>query len=97
MHSVGNQAYKLELPKWRFPHISAREKYHNEETGGRENSGEARIWTGSNDEEYKVEGICDSMLYAKESEAGHLLGLYYLLSWKSYPNNKSTCKPASIV
>ena len=34
-----------------------------------------------NDEggEYKVEAICDSAVYARES-AGHLPGLYYLVS-----------------
>ena len=33
--------------------------------------------------EYEVEAIYDSVLYAKKS-TGHLLGLYYLISWKSY-------------
>ena len=33
-----------------------------------------------NNEEYKVEGIWDSAVYAKESAAGHLPGLYYLIS-----------------
>ena len=38
---------------------------------------------GSNNKEFKLEGICDSAVYAKESEAGYLPGLYYLVSWKS--------------
>ena len=29
--------------------------------------------------EYKLETIRDSMVYARESESGHLLGLYYLI------------------
>ena len=33
-----------------------------------------------NNKEYEVEGICDSAVYVRESEAGHLLGLYYLVS-----------------
>ena len=45
---------------------------------------------GGNNEEYKVEGICDSAVYARKSEAGHLLGLYYLVSWKSYHEDEST-------
>ena len=45
---------------------------------------------GSNNKEYKVEGICDSAVYIKESEASHLSGLYYLLSWKSYPGDENT-------
>ena len=35
---------------------------------------------GSNNKEYKVEDIYDSAIYAKESEADHLLGFYYLIS-----------------
>ena len=39
--------------------------------------------------EYKVEAICDNDVYARES-AGHLPGLYYLVSWKSYPEEENT-------
>ena len=52
---------------------------------------------GGDNKEYEVEGIHDSAVYAKESEAGHLLGLYYLVSWKGYPEDKSTWEPASAV
>ena len=45
---------------------------------------------GNDNKEYKVEGICDSAVYAKESEVGHLPGLYYLVFWKDYPKDKST-------
>ena len=31
-------------------------------------------------EEYEVEAIRDSAVYANESESGHLLGLYYLVA-----------------
>ena len=34
----------------------------------------------SNNEKYEVEGICDSAVYARESEAGHLPSFYYLVS-----------------
>ena len=30
--------------------------------------------------EYEVEAIWDNAVYARESESGHLLGLYYLVS-----------------
>ena len=44
-----------------------------------------------------MDSICDSAVYARESEAGHLLGLYYLVSWKGYPEDESTWEPASAV
>ena len=50
-----------------------------------------------NEEEYEVEGIRNSMVYAKESEAGHLPGLYYLVSWKGYSKEENTWEPASAV
>ena len=42
-----------------------------------------------NREEYKVEAIHNSAVYAKEAE-GHLPGLYYLVAWKSYPKEENT-------
>ena len=47
--------------------------------------------------EYKVEAIWDSAVYTRKSKAGHLLGLYYLISWKGYPKEKNTWEPASAV
>ena len=38
--------------------------------------------------DYKVEAICNSVVYARES-AGHLPGFYYLVSWKSYLEEKN--------
>ena len=35
-------------------------------------------------EEYEIEAIQNSAVYVRESESGHLLGLYYLISWKKY-------------
>ena len=49
------------------------------------------------EEEYKVEGIQDSAIYAKESEEGHLPKLYYLVSWKGYPEKKNTWEPVLAV
>ena len=46
--------------------------------------------------EYEVEAIRDSAVYARES-AGHLPGLYYLVSWKGYPEEENTWEPYSVV
>ena len=45
---------------------------------------------GNDSEEYKVEAIQDSAVYTRKSESGHLSGLYYLVSWKSYLEEKNT-------
>ena len=45
---------------------------------------------GGNNKEYDVEDICNSAIYARESEAGYLPGLYYLVSWKGYHEDEST-------
>ena len=47
-------------------------------------------------EEYKMKAIRDSAVYARES-AGHLPGLYYLLSWKRYPEEENIWEPALAV
>ena len=44
---------------------------------------------GDNSEEYKVEAIWNSAVYARESE-GHLSGVYYLVAWKAYPEEENT-------
>ena len=40
--------------------------------------------------EYEVEIIWDSAVYTRELELGHLPGLYYLVSWKGYPEKENT-------
>ena len=45
---------------------------------------------GGDNKEDEVEGICDSAVYARKLEAGHLPGLYYLVSWKGYLEDEST-------
>ena len=43
--------------------------------------------------EYKVKGIEDSAIYAKKA-VRQLPRLYYLVSWKSYPEKENTWEPA---
>ncbi len=45
-----------------------------------------------NSEEHEIEAIHDSGIYTRVSK-GHLLGLYYLFSWKSYSKNENTWEP----
>ena len=47
--------------------------------------------------EYKIDGIHDSAVYAKESTTGQLPGLYHLVSWKNYPEEENTWEPALVI
>ena len=49
-----------------------------------------------NTEEYKVETIWDSAVYANETK-GHLPGLYYLVAWKRYCKQENTEKLLSAI
>ena len=99
---MGSQAYKLKLPKqWRIYNIfyvslleqDTTKKWQVDEKTAKQLEFEA----GSNNEEYEVEGICNTAVYIRELETGHLPGLYYLVFWKDYPKDKSTWEPALAV
>ena len=102
LHPVGSQAYKLELPKqWRIHdvfYVSLLEQDTTKKGRVDEKTAEQlEFEAGGDNKEYEVEGIHDSAVYARESETGHLQGLYYLVSWKGYLKDESTWEPASAV
>ena len=96
LHPVGKQAYKLELPRnWKIHdvfHVSLLEQDTTRK--GREFS--MPEFEPGDDKEYEVEAIQDSAVYAKEAD-GYLPGLYYLVAWKGYPEEKNTWEPSSAV
>ena len=100
LHPIGKQAYKLELPKkWRIYdvfHVSLLEQDTTRKRRMHEENAE-ELDAGDDSREYEVEAIQDSAVYARESKSGHLLGLYYLVSWKRYPEEENTWEPASVV
>ena len=102
LHPVGKQAYKLELPrKWKIYdvfHVSLLEQDTTRKKRVNEEVRQMKFNAGDdNGKEYEVEAIRDSAVYARETESGHLPGLYYLVPWKGYPKEKNTWKPASAV
>ena len=42
----------------------------------------------NNDKKYKIKSIQNITVYKKRLGAGYLPGLYYLISWKTYPEEK---------
>ena len=102
LHPVKKQAYKLELPrKWRIHdvfHVSLLEQDTTRKGRVDEEVRQMEFDAGDDESgEYEVEAIRDSAVYARESKSGHLPGLYYLVSWKEYPEEENTWKPASAV
>ena len=92
LYQVKKQAYKLDLPKkWRIYnvfHVSLLEQDSTKK--GRVDKNATKLDAGDNESsEYKMEAICNSAVYAKESESGYILGLYYLGFWKSYLKEKN--------
>lgn len=43
-----------------------------------------------NSKECKVEIICNSEVYAKKTDSGHILNFYYFISWNSYLKEENT-------
>ena len=99
LHPIGKQAYKLDLPtKWKIHDVFYVSLLKQDTTKkGRMNElfpePEPEFDAGN---KYEVEAIMDSAVYAKEAE-GHLPGLYYLISWKGYPEEENTWEPSSAV
>lgn len=48
----------------------------------------------SNGKEDQIEAIYDNEVYSKKSEKWRSLGLYYLISWKSYPQEENIWETA---
>ncbi len=93
LYPIGKQAYKLELPKkWRIYdvfHVSLLEQNTTRKGRVDETTSRLKFKSNGDGEEYEVEAICNSAVYARESE-GHLPSFYYLVSWKSYPEEENT-------
>ncbi len=103
LYAVEKQAYKLELlVKWKIHdvfHVSLLEqdttrkgRVDNKALPEPEKEFEAR-----GDKDYEVEAIINSTVYGQQANSNQMPGLYYLVSWKGYLEEKNTWKPLSIV
>ena len=102
LYPVEKQTYKLELPrKWRIHdvfHVSLLEQDTTRKGRVDEEVRQMEFDAGDDESgEYEVEAIRDSAVYTRESESGHLPGLYYLVSWKRYPEEEISWEPALAV
>ena len=94
LQPMKKQAYKLDLPiKWKIHdifHVSLLEQDITRKGGMNElyPEPEPKLYAGDN-KEYEVEAIIDSAVYAKEADRD-LPSLYYLVSWKDYPEKENT-------
>ena len=93
LYPIEKQAYKLKLPKkkrvYKIFHMSLIEQ--NNTKKGQMSKKVPELDTGNEDsKKYKVEAIWNSTVYANKLGSGHLLGHYYLATWKSYPEEKNT-------
>ena len=97
LHPIGKQVYKLELSRnWRIHdvfHVSLLKQDYIRK--GREFL-VPEFEPGDNNKEYEIEAIQDSAVYTKEGDR-HLPGLYYLVAWKSYLEEKNTWEPSSAI
>ena len=101
LYLVRKQAYKLDLPiKWKIYNVfyvsllkqnTTKKEWMNKLFPESEPEFDA-----GNNKKYKVQAIIDSAVYAKEAK-GYLPSLYYLVSWKSYPEEENIWEPFSIV
>lgn len=93
LYPVKKQAYKLKLPKkWRIHdifHVLLLKQNTTRKKQVEENVTQLEF-RASDHEEYKIEGICNNIIFAKELEIGYLLVFYYLIFWKDYLKEKNT-------
>ena len=100
LHPVGKQTYKLKLPKkWRihdFFHVWLLEQNTTNKGQVNDTQLDFEIEIGNNNK-YKVDGIWNNAIYARELAIEQLPRLYYLVLLKGYSEDGNTWGPASAI
>ena len=79
LHSVGKQAYKLELPRnWKIQDVFYMSLLEQDTTRKKRKFLVPEFERGNN-KEYKIEAIQNNAVYARKLKSNHLPGLYYLV------------------
>ncbi len=100
LHTVGKQAYKLELStNWKIYdvfHVSLLEqditRKRQVDKALSKSEKDVEFEVGDN-KEYKVETIINRAVYGQQANSNQMLGLYYLVSWKGYLEEKNIWEP----
>ena len=95
LHAIKKQAYKLKLSrKWKIHdvfHVLLLEQDITKKGRVDKEVRQMEFNAGDNNSgKYKIEPIRDNAVHAKNSKSGYLPGLYYLVSWKGYPEEENT-------
>ena len=94
LYPVGKQAYKLELlKKWRIYNVFHVSLLEQNITRKERIEKVLELNAGNNSKKHKVKTIWDSTVYTMELESGYLLGFYYLVAYKDYPEEENTWEP----
>ena len=82
LYPIQKQAYKLELPKkWKIHDVFYVSLLEQDSTKkGQVDDENGELDANNKNGEYELEAIWESKIYVRESESGHLPGLYYLVS-----------------
>ena len=98
LHPIGQQVYKLELPKkWRLHNVFYLSLLEQNTTRKKRVEKIPELDTGNDSKEYKLKAIRDSAVYANKLESGYLPSFYYLVAWKGYLEEKNNWKLLSAV
>ena len=83
-----------------IPHVNAEAGHHQEGVSGQQSSTRIKKkleFRARDNQEYELKAIINSTVYSQEKKNDQMPGLYYLVSWKGFLDEKNTGEPSSAV